>query len=253
MADSKSLLSPYKTFAITQEKNVQGYSRNFRIRILNICCVYSFESIFEAILMSTLNILLFIEDWKDTPKISPFASRPGAIINLSDSNYPCLEQFPWSKRYSSLESSTVFRTLYKKKKKIQKQKQKKTTTTTKKTSLSPDSIFSIIFSFLFKGIQSRSGASSVTQVWPIALHFIRCARSCSNGYNPNSTVFYLRHLSTVRNNLFIKYTVANFWRYPIRRRVAYASALELNFWVHYENTPIQIYRKFHLQKPKIFS
>ena len=27
---------------------------------------------------------------------------------------------------------------------------------------------------------------------------------CSNGYNPNSTVLYLRHLSTVRNNLFLK-------------------------------------------------
>ena len=26
--------------------------------------------------------------------------------------------------------------------------------------------------------------------------------SCSNGYNPNSTVLYLGHLSTVRNNLF---------------------------------------------------
>ena len=30
-----------------------------------------------------------------------------------------------------------------------------------------------------------------------------CARSCSNGYNPNSTVLYLRHLSTVWNNLFL--------------------------------------------------
>ena len=29
------------------------------------------------------------------------------------------------------------------------------------------------------------------------------ARSCSNGYNPNPTVLYLRHLSTVRNNLFL--------------------------------------------------
>ena len=25
-----------------------------------------------------------------------------------------------------------------------------------------------------------------------------------------------------------------------------------NFWTHYENTPIQIYRKVHLQKLKIF-
>ena len=27
-----------------------------------------------------------------------------------------------------------------------------------------------------------------------------------------------------------EYTVANFWRYPIRRRVTYASALELYFF-----------------------
>ena len=28
-----------------------------------------------------------------------------------------------------------------------------------------------------------------------------------------------------------EYTVANFWRYPIRRRVTYASALELSAYV----------------------
>ena len=28
--------------------------------------------------------------------------------------------------------------------------------------------------------------------------------------------------------------------------------LLINRWMHYENTPIQIYRKFHLQKLKIF-
>ena len=42
-------------------------------------------------------------------------------------------------------------------------------------------------------------------VWVVPIWaFARCARSCSNGYNPNSTVLYLRHLSTVRNNLFVK-------------------------------------------------
>ena len=40
----------------------------------------------------------------------------------------------------------------------------------------------------------------VVSIWALA----RCARSCSNGYNPNSTVLYLRHLSTVWNNLFLK-------------------------------------------------
>ena len=28
--------------------------------------------------------------------------------------------------------------------------------------------------------------------------------------------------------------------------------LQLSFLIHYENTPIQVYRKFHLQKLKIF-
>ena len=28
-------------------------------------------------------------------------------------------------------------------------------------------------------------------------------KMCSNKYNPNSTVLYLGHLSTVRNNLFL--------------------------------------------------
>ena len=41
----------------------------------------------------------------------------------------------------------------------------------------------------------------VVPIWTLA----RCARSCSNGYNPNSTVLYLGHLSTVRNNLFLNY------------------------------------------------
>ena len=44
----------------------------------------------------------------------------------------------------------------------------------------------------------------VVPIWTLA----RCARSCSNGYNPNSTVLYLGHLSTVRNNLFLNYSKA---------------------------------------------
>ena len=46
----------------------------------------------------------------------------------------------------------------------------------------------------------------VVPIWTLA----RCARSCSNGYNPNSTVLYLGHLSTVRNNLFLKSQVRLF-------------------------------------------
>ena len=34
------------------------------------------------------------------------------------------------------------------------------------------------------------------------------ASECSNGYNPKSTVLYLRHLSTVRNNLFLNSELA---------------------------------------------
>ena len=41
----------------------------------------------------------------------------------------------------------------------------------------------------------------IVSIWALA----RCTHSCSNGYNPNSTVLYLRHLSTVRNNLFLNY------------------------------------------------
>ena len=40
----------------------------------------------------------------------------------------------------------------------------------------------------------------VVPIWTLA----RCARSCSNEYNPNSTVLYLGHLSTDWNNLFLK-------------------------------------------------
>ena len=32
-----------------------------------------------------------------------------------------------------------------------------------------------------------------------------CTHLSKNGYNPNSTVLYLEHLSTVRNNLFLNY------------------------------------------------
>ena len=49
-----------------------------------------------------------------------------------------------------------------------------------------------------------------------------------------------------------EYTVANFWCFPIRRRITYASALEWSFtvhrevfWRHDENTPIQIYWIFY--------
>ena len=38
----------------------------------------------------------------------------------------------------------------------------------------------------------------------------------------------------------------------LRLRSAFAFAQSLGTVLHYENTPIQIYRKFHLQKLKIF-
>ena len=48
-------------------------------------------------------------------------------------------------------------------------------------------------------------------VWVVPIWTLpRCTRSCSNGYNPNSTVLYLGHLSTVRNNLQSTLVISNF-------------------------------------------
>ena len=38
--------------------------------------VYTQNRLIKTILISTLNILLFGRDWKDIPKLSPFASWP---------------------------------------------------------------------------------------------------------------------------------------------------------------------------------
>ena len=44
-------------------------------------CVYSLIRLFDAILKSTFNIPLFYRRSKRLPKLSPFASWPGTIIN----------------------------------------------------------------------------------------------------------------------------------------------------------------------------
>ena len=58
----------------------------------DVCTHYN--PLIEGILMDTLNIPLFvfIEDRKGIPKLSPFASWPGAMINHQCSNYRCLEK-----------------------------------------------------------------------------------------------------------------------------------------------------------------
>ena len=44
----------------------------------------------------------------------------------------------------------------------------------------------------------------VVSIWAWA-SAARCTRSCSNGYNSDTTVLYLGHLSTVLNNLFLNF------------------------------------------------
>ena len=42
----------------------------------------------EVILTNKLNIIIFIEDRKDIPKLSQFASTPGAMINAQGLERP---------------------------------------------------------------------------------------------------------------------------------------------------------------------
>ena len=62
-------------------------------------CVYSVE----AILISTPTYLYFIEDRKDIPKLSPFASWPGAMMN------PQWLELPMSRKNSMV--AKLFETL----------------------------------------------------------------------------------------------------------------------------------------------
>ena len=58
--------------------------------------------------MSTLNILVCVENHKDFPKLSLFASWTGAMINPQWLEIPVSNKFPWPQRCSSQWGSTVY-------------------------------------------------------------------------------------------------------------------------------------------------
>ena len=59
----------------------------------------------------------------------------------------------------------------------------------------------------------------------LSLGCTRYARSCSNGYNPNSTMLYLGHFSTVRNHLFLKSQTVQ-WSYGLHKTSASGEKLK---------------------------
>ena len=60
--------------------------------------------------------------------------------------------------------------------------------------------------------------------------FARSDKGCELQYNQVPANGKRRYVMTSDFRQYIaEYTVANFWRYPIRRRVTYASALEYIF------------------------
>ena len=72
MANSNSVLSPYRIFPLTQENKYCWKFSYFIMRLYVVCTHYN--RLIKAILMSTHNILLFVEDRKHFHKLSPFAS-----------------------------------------------------------------------------------------------------------------------------------------------------------------------------------
>ena len=74
--DSNSFFSPYKILPIAQENKYLGI-----IMELYIVCTHQ-NLLFEAILMSTLNIQLLCRSLIDFPELAIFASRLGTMINL---------------------------------------------------------------------------------------------------------------------------------------------------------------------------
>ena len=72
MANPNSFLSPYeKNLPIAQE-NKYSYFGNFSYGIMKLYVMCTHKNhLLEAILMSTFNVPLFIEDKKDFPKLSP--------------------------------------------------------------------------------------------------------------------------------------------------------------------------------------
>ena len=86
--DSNCFISPYKILPIAQEKiylMIFFFLFNHGI----VCCVYSLESR-DSNEYTQYNHC--VENRKYFPKLSLFASWTGAMITLSGSNYPCLEQ-----------------------------------------------------------------------------------------------------------------------------------------------------------------
>ena len=80
MANSNSFLSPYEILPIDQENK---YLRKLSYDIIKLYVVCThLNRLFEAILMSTLNIQLLCRRSIDFPELAIFASRTGAMINL---------------------------------------------------------------------------------------------------------------------------------------------------------------------------
>ena len=78
MANSNLFLSPYEILPIAEENKYLGKFYYFIMKLYVVCTHQN--RLIEAILMSTLNIPLLIEDRKDFPELLSFASLPRAMI-----------------------------------------------------------------------------------------------------------------------------------------------------------------------------
>ena len=80
MANSNSFLSPYEILPIAFKKQIFRGIFLFYHKI--VCCVYSLESPHRGDSNEYTPYNYCVENRKDFPKLSLFASWPGAMINL---------------------------------------------------------------------------------------------------------------------------------------------------------------------------
>ena len=88
--DSNSFFSHYKVLQIAQENKLLMIFFLFNHEI--VCCVYPLELPQQGDSNEYTTYNHCVENQKDFPELSLFASWTGAMITLSGSNYPCLKQ-----------------------------------------------------------------------------------------------------------------------------------------------------------------
>ena len=80
MANSNSFLSPYEIYPVDQENKYLRKLSYFIIKLYVVCTHWN--RLFEAILMSSLNIQLLCRRSLDFQELAIFASWPSTMINL---------------------------------------------------------------------------------------------------------------------------------------------------------------------------